>query len=433
MRKFTFFLLVIALVGSFTLGLAGCGASSASGDTTQSGKKTVIEYWHVNAQTQGGQAVDQLIKKFNAQSKDVKVVGKYNPDMYKGLMQNLQAEKAAGKSPAIVQVGWAYLDYFSNNFSYLDPNEAIKKYDSKDPNFLTDNFLPNVLALAKTKKGQVGIPYSMSTPVLYLNEDMLKSAGLDPKGPKTWQDVQKFAETVKQKTGNYGLYVQEPADTWAQQALMLSNGAKIITDGKATFASKDGIEAYQLYASMVKDKSALHLPWDQGVSAFINGKVAMLYTTIAQMKNVKTGAKFSVITVPSPPFKGKTPVVPAGGSMLAITAQTPDQQKAAWEFEKFLYSNQSMATWTEGTGYVPPRKGVAEAKDGLKDYIAQNPMLNAALQQMDKAVPWTSFPGNSGLQAEQIMIDTRDKILNGQAPVAQALKSAQTQINQLQK
>ena len=39
------------------------------------------------------------------ESKTTKVVAKFNPDMYKGLMQNLQASAAAGNAPALVQVG----------------------------------------------------------------------------------------------------------------------------------------------------------------------------------------------------------------------------------------------------------------------------------------------------------------------------------------
>lgn len=423
----------ILLMSMLIFVLSGCSSDNPS--SAADGKKTVIEYWHVNAQTQGGQAVDELVKDFNAQSKDVKVVAKFNPDMYKGLMQNLQSEKAAGKSPALIQVGWAFLDYFSNNFSYMSPEDAIQKFDPKDKDFLKDNFLPNVLDLAKTSDGkQLGIPYSLSTPVLFLNKDLLKQAGLSENGPQTWQEARQFANTVKKKTGKYGLYVQEPADTWAQQSLMMSNGAEIIKNGKAAFDSAEGREAYQLYADMVvKDKSALHVPWDQGVNAFINGKVAMMYTTIAQMSNVKKGAKFNVAAVPSPPFTGKPVKIPAGGSFLAITAQSEAQQKAAWEFEKYLYSVPSMAKWTEATGYVPPRKDVADSKEGLKDFVAENPMFKAALVQMDKAAPWTSFPGNSGLQAEQIMIDSRDKILGGQEPVDKALKEAQQQINQLEK
>lgn len=61
--------------------------------------------------------------------------------------------------------------------------------------------------------------------------------------------------------------MQEPADNWAQQALMEANAGKMesITNGKvkATFASKESSEAYDLLASMIKDKSALHVSWDE--------------------------------------------------------------------------------------------------------------------------------------------------------------------------
>ena len=55
-------------------------------------------------------------------------------------------------------------------------------------------------------------------------------------------------ETVKEKTGKYGFYMQEPADFWAQQGLIESNNTSMLTktaDGKiqASFASPEGIQA----------------------------------------------------------------------------------------------------------------------------------------------------------------------------------------------
>lgn len=99
-------LMALAMAGTMTL-MAGCSQASssatgssdtqsASGESgaekTASGDKTVIEYWHCNAETQGGLVVDDLVKKFNEENDHIEVVAKYNPDMYKGLMQNLQAE-----------------------------------------------------------------------------------------------------------------------------------------------------------------------------------------------------------------------------------------------------------------------------------------------------------------------------------------------------
>ena len=410
--------------------------TKAEGNSS-SGGKTVIEYWHCNAETQGGLVVDELVKQFNESNDHIQVVAKYNPDMYKGLMQNLQAEAAAGNSPALVQIGWAFLDYFSNNFSYVSPQEAIDKFDKEEAGFLQDKFLPNVLELALNSEGsQVGIPYSLSNPVLYINKDILREAGLPEEGPATWQEVSEFAKTVKEKTGKYGFYMQEPADFWAQQGLIESSGAKMLTtnaEGKkeAAFATEDGIEAMQLMADMVKDQTALHISWEEGCQSFIDGNCAMLYTTIARRASVQKGAQFDAATVKSPLWNDKERMVPAGGCFLAITAQGDDQVKAAWEFEKFLYSVESMAAWTEGTGYVPPRKDVAGAENGLKTFLAENKMMNAAIEQMDGVVPWTAFPGDAGLQAEQMLLDMRDQILGGQVTAEQGMKATQDAINQL--
>lgn len=75
----------------------------------------------------------------------------------------------------------------------------------------------------------MGIPYSLSNPVLYINKDILREAGLAENGPATWQEVSEFAKTIKEKTGKYGFYMQEPADFWAQQGLIESSGAKMLT------------------------------------------------------------------------------------------------------------------------------------------------------------------------------------------------------------
>ena len=423
----------VAMILTGAMAAMAVPAVSYAGDTD----KVKIEYWHCNSEEQGGKTVDELVQKFNESNDHIEVTAKYNPDMYKGLMQNLQAEAATGNYPAVVQIGWAFLDYFSNNFSYTSPQDAIDKFDSEDSTFLSDNFLPNVLNLAVNSKGdQVGIPYSLSNPVLYINKDLLKEAGVSEDGPATWEEVAQFAKAVKEKTGKYGFYMQEPADFWAQQALIESNGVSMLTkdaDGKAqaSFASDEGAEAMQLVADMVKDGSALHVGWDEGCQSFIDGNCAMLYTTIARRASVQDGAKFDVATVKSPVWEGKDRKVPAGGCFLAITAQGDDQIQAAWEFEKYLYSVESMAAWTIGTGYVPPRKDVADAENGLKDFLAENKMMNAAIEQMDGVVPWTAFPGDAGLQAEQLLLDMRDQILGGQASAKDAMTSTQDQINEL--
>lgn len=411
------------------LGIALAGCSSSKSSTAPNNKVTHITYWHVNAQTQGGAAVNTLVKNFNKTHKNIKVTAKYNPNMYQGLMQNLQSAQASDKVPDIVQVGWAYTNYFADNFKYLTPTQASQKFDSNNK-FINNNFSSRTLSFAKSSQGKlVGLPYSLSTPILYLNKTMLDKYQIKTTELTTWQGVAAAARKIKQQSGNYGLYIQEPADTWAQQSLMLSNDTKIQKNGKAVFATKKGIEAYQLYQDLVKENVAVHTPWAQGIDDFVNGKVAMAFTTVAQASHIKQSVNFAAISIAAPHFKDEKTVVPVGGSMLAITAQKTAQQKAAWTFEKYMYQNNSLLTWSKGTGYLPPTKNAFNSKQ-FKTYLKANPMLKPAAQLINKAVPWTSFPKN-GLQAEQTMIDARDKILSG-SNVATTLKNAQEKINDQQ-
>ena len=46
---------------------------------SSTGEKTVIEYWHCNAETQGGLVVDELVRQFNESNDHIQVVAKYNP------------------------------------------------------------------------------------------------------------------------------------------------------------------------------------------------------------------------------------------------------------------------------------------------------------------------------------------------------------------
>ena len=110
-------LMALAMAGTMTL-MAGCSQASssatgssdtqsASGESgaekTASGDKTVIEYWHCNAETQGGLVVDDLVKKFNEENDHIEVVAKYNPDMYKGLRPGGQQQRRAGRSPVLLK------------------------------------------------------------------------------------------------------------------------------------------------------------------------------------------------------------------------------------------------------------------------------------------------------------------------------------------
>ncbi|MBM6690549.1 ABC transporter substrate-binding protein [Fusobacterium mortiferum] len=430
-------ILKIILVGGLLIG-AGCSKESSKGSktATKENKPIEIEYWHVASESFGGIAIKELIADFNAKNSDIKIIEKFNPDMYKGLTQNLQVAIASKKYPAIVQMGYSYLNYADSNFEYTTPQEIVDKYFPEDTKYFEKHFLNNVLELGQVNGKQVGIPYSISNPIMYVNADLFKEAGLDPNNlPKTWTEVVEAARTIKDKTGNSGFFMQEYADNWAQQALIEGNGGQILKyeGGKTipTFATPESAEAYQLIADMVKNKTAVHATNEEAFQTFLNGKIGMVITTIGKRENFQSIAKFDLRGTKFPIFEGKSRKLPAGGNMLMMMSKDPEEQKAAWRFMKYLLSPEATEKWTKGTGYLPST--IQEKGTEIEKFISENQLMNVAASQMEDMGKWASFSGSNGLQAEQILIDTRDIILSNEKTASEALKEAQNKIMNLMK
>ena len=414
--------------------VSGCGSDNKKQAPAQSGQKVTIEYWHVASDSFGGKMVRELVKDFNEKHPNIEVKEKFNPDMYKGLTQNLQAAIASNQTPDVVQMGWDFLYYADANFKHDDINKIFEKAGKKD--FVKETYADNIARLAQTADGvQVGVPYSLSVPVLYYNPELFQKAGLDAsKPPKTWDEVHAYAKKIKAATGKPAFFMQEYADTWTNQACVESNGGTMLVkkDGKwqAGFDTPEGHYAYQMLADMVKDGSALHATNEEGFQAYTSGNLAMVCTTIGKRANFEKSSQFKVSTTSFPAFGSKEVKVPAGGNFLMILSKDEARQKAAAEFIAYLESAESLYKWDTGTGYLPPRKGM-DTYGPYKKLMDENANVKNAMATLPHVVPWVSFPGNNGLQCEQVLIDARDVIMGGTKSAKDALHEAAQKINSL--
>ncbi len=352
----------------------------------------------MNAETQGGTAVTELVNKFNASQTEVEVKPVFNSGMYQGLMQNLQSKAAAGGAmPALVQVGWSYREYFANNYQFAEPTKIIKDHFPGDADFLSKKFLPNVLDLAKGNDGkQVGTPYSLSVPIIYANKDILDAAGVDPASLTTWEKVGAAADTIRTKVdGKKGLYIAEAADAWNIQQMLESNGGSHAREreGGLRESRRNRDDDLLPESDQVRQRPACEVgPGPAGRRGRHRG---LAHMTIAQRANVTKNGNFTSVGIPAPAFEGKTLNVPAGGSMLSITSDKADQQKAAWTFMKFLYEPANVATWTRGTGYVPETTDAANDAE-LGKLLSEDSMFKAANSTIKSLVPWTPLARHLG-------------------------------------
>lgn len=394
------------------------------------GEATTIEYWHINSESFGGGAVKELVKRFETANPGIKVNEKYQPSGYTGLIQQAQVAMAGKRPPAVVQMSYNLLAYAADAL----PHYPIENFKQKDADFFA-KFPANVLTLGQLKGVQHGMPYALSTPVLFYNADLLKQAGLSPeKALATWADLIEACNTIKAKTGKLGVYLQNPNDDWMFQTLVLGNGGQIVApDGKrVAFDSPLAVEGLQVWADLVnKYKTNPNLTRDEGENNFIAGQIAMYVTTIAKLDHLKKNSKFALATAPVPRFGTKPFRVPAGGNDLFILATDPGQQRAAWEFIKFLHQPESITIWVQGTGYMPPLLSAADDPKALKPFFQANPLMKASRDSVPSATLWQSFPGTHGLEVTKLVINATQEILAGKRGVEPIVKDAAAKANEL--
>lgn len=419
MRKSLVLLLLVVIVGATLPAFAG--------------EVTTIEYWHINSATLGAKAVEESIARFEALNPHIKVIGRFQEGDYGGLLNNLQTAMAAGNPPAVAQVGYNFRLFA---FDQL-PHKPISDFASIDPEYedFMNSFIDGILELGQDANGlQRAIPLAISVPVLYYNADLFEKAGLDPNNPpQTWDELRVAAKAIKDKTGEFGLGIQvQHNNNWLPQSMIESNGGWILDPtGALGVNSPETIEVFKMWQTMAIEDGSLPVITDaEQEQAFMGGRLGMYLKTSAAMKTISNQAGFDFRTGQFPAWGEKDRRLASGGNALFIFATDEAQQRAGYEFIKFLSSPEGQTIWVEDTGYLPLVKGVQDDPKYLATYFAENPLTKAALDQLPNAVAWLPFPGPRGFEAEQILVEAREAILNG-ASVEKELANAENRLNRI--
>jgi multiple sugar transport system substrate-binding protein len=347
-------------------------------------------------------------------------------------LQNLQAALAAGDPPDVAQIGYLYTDYVAANFPFVPITELAERFGGESH---LARFPDNILELGRVGGVMMGMPYSLSNIIMYYNKDLMAEAGLDPETPpETWEEWREVAQAVRETTGK-PMYLQILDDNWSTEALIASNGGELLTcEGgyyRAGFSSPEAIEAVQMWADMVREGLMLNALWNQGEQAFLAGETLTFGTTIAKRAALQESAPFELGGTRFPRFGDRPTRLPGGGNVLTVFAQDEARQEATWAFIEFLTSEQGFTTWTMGTGYVPLLAEITDDPEYLGAFVADNPIQQIAVEQLDNTISWTSFPGADGLAANQALFAALQRALGGQASVEEALGSAAQEVDRL--
>ena len=141
-----------------------------------------------------GEVINEIAQKFNEAQSECALTpvskGTYEEALSSGI-----AAFRSGEQPNILQVFDAGAATIINAKGAVVPAEDLIKDAGFD--FNRDDFIEGVRYFYADSEGKfVGMPFNSSAPIMYVNTDALKKAGVE--APKTWEEFEAIAPKLKE-------------------------------------------------------------------------------------------------------------------------------------------------------------------------------------------------------------------------------------------
>ena len=144
------------------------------------------------------------------------------------------------------------------------------------------NYQPGVLKTVSSGGKYWGYPHAFSTKALYINCDLVTTAGLECKAPETWADMIAMAKAIKEKHNVAGIGIAgKDFDNTMHMFLdfLYSNGGTVLdaATGAPTLDSPQTRETLQMYADILPYAIEGATAWerDQMKDLFNDAKLGM--------------------------------------------------------------------------------------------------------------------------------------------------------------
>lgn len=362
--------------------------------------------------------IQKVIKAFNDKNTGVTVVSRQDGTTYETITQKAMASIAAGRGPAMMTTGWKLGDFARKTLGAQDFRQI---FGADRTQALLAKFRPQVRPLAAIGGVPIGLPWSMSTPVLYINQSLWTEAGLDPAAtPKTVEELYPMVRQLQERTGKQGLCYE--VNEWLPQAFIQNAGGDVIDgDGRPVMDSAAAVKGIEAFVQPRRDNLWRVMTIPEMVAAYQAGAIGVMASSSARQSVVRQSAKFDLRLIQMPGLAGLPRRMNSGGNFLAVYSKVKEQQDGAYKFMEFVTSKEGFEIWLE-TGYL----------NVTTNDIPVRPGNEAAQAQMEGGLTSeTIWPGSRGLEALTVHIDWITKIVNGAVSVPDGLRSDRAAIEKL--
>ncbi|HEY9608866.1 sugar ABC transporter substrate-binding protein [Allocoleopsis sp.] len=398
-RRFT----ILALLG-LLLGLV-----ISCRPTPSSSKSPEIEFWTMQLQPKFTDYFNKLIARFEAENPGVKV--RWVDIPWAAMENKILTAVSAKTAPDVVNLNPGFASQLASRNAWLE-------LDSRVPEAVRKQYLPNIWKDSTLNNKSFGIPWYLTSSVTVYNKDLLQKAGIS-KPPATYAELAQVAKQIKDKTGKYAFFVTVvPEDSGEVLESFVKMGVELVdAQGKAAFNTPKGKAAFQYWVDFYKQglmpKEALTQGHRRAIELYQEGETALLSSGAEFMDTIaKNAPSIANVSAAAPQITGETGKKNVAVMNLVIPRDT-DNPDAALKFALFVTNSENQLDFAKAANVLP------STLDALQQYrrsLSGDGKTSAVEQARDISA--------SQMQEAEVLIPTMKNLNKLQKVIYENLQAA---------
>ena len=403
--------------------------------TTAASAATEIQWWHAFT-GRLGELVAEQIETFNSSQDEYTIVGSHKGNYSETLNAGIAAFRA-GEQPHLLMVFEVGTATMMGAKGAIKPVYTLMEETGKD--FDPDAYLAAVKGYYTTTDGKMlSLPYNSSTPVLYVNENAFKDAGVDSSDLSTWQKVDEALTGLKEAghecplTTAWQSWIHlENLGAWHNVPFASEENGFAGLDTELAFNEPLQVKHIAAMGDWAKDGKFIYAGRrNEGGARFRAGECALFTESSAGYAGVKKEAEFDFSIRQLPYWEGvegaPQNTIIGGASLWVMEGHEEEEYAGVAEFLNFLSSPEIQAKWHQDTGYLPITKAAAELTRE-QGFYEENPGTDIAGKQMTNKTPTANSKGlrlGSFDQIRGIIDEELEAVWSGDKSAQEAMDTA---------
>jgi multiple sugar transport system substrate-binding protein len=410
----------VGIAGLALLGAPGCGDGEAGSG------KVVFSFF-----PDGSGGIQHLIDEFNEQNK-----GKFQVT-YQTI--NLETREYFDRLKTEFQSGGGEIDVFGGDIPWtaeFAENGWIGDVSSRFSEGERRKFV-NGQIQSLTYEGKIwGVPWFADAGLLYYRKDLLEQSGFS-EPPQTWDELKEMALKAKRDSGTEFGFVFQGAnnETGVCNGLeyIWTHGGEVLDGDRVTIDSPESVAGLTAEQSMISDgvtpQAVANYTFFEAHTAFLNGDAVFcrnwpyMYGAAGDPRSKITLNQVGVSPLPVGEGQSQSASCLGGWNMLISTSS--EMQDEAWEFVRFMTSEESQKEYSITASTLPTLKTLYDDREILEEV----PVVDLSKEALQNARSRPVSPYYSQMSRE--MAWQFNSVIRSAVSPGTAIKSLQSDLQRI--